>query len=170
MEDTDPKRKIIITTIQKLSQFIKKNTKHPIFQEEIVMIFDECHRSQFGKMHGDVVKYFKKYYLFGFTGTPIFATNATDIHTTEQIFGRRLHTYNIIDAINDKTVLPFKVDYFSTVKSKEILDHEAQVEDIDTERILSDPRRITNVVQYILQNFDRKTHRNTKYSLDNKRI
>ena len=117
----DTKSKIIITTIQKLSTFIKKNTKdHPAFNKQIVIIFDECHRSQFGDMHAAIVESFNKYYMFGFTGTPIFPANAGAVRnpkfsTTEQTFGDQLHTYTIVDAINDKNVLPFKVEYHKTM-------------------------------------------------------
>ena len=112
----DPKSKIIITTIQKLDKFIKKNKWHAIFDWEIVLIFDECHRSQFWNMHKSITKSFKKYYLFGFTGTPIFAKNSAsssqpDLRTTAQAFWDKLHTYTIVNAIADKNVLPFKVDY-----------------------------------------------------------
>src|SRR5699024_9861446 len=116
----DPNARIIITTIQKLSTFIKKNPAHPVYQSRVVLIFDECHRSQFGDMHTAIVKHFKKYHLFGFTGTPIFAVNAstsgkTPYSTTAQLFGEQLHTYTIVDAINDHNVLPFRVDYIKTM-------------------------------------------------------
>ena len=108
--------KIIITTIQKLDCFIRKYKDHDICNKHIVIVFDECHRSQFGDMHLSIVKTFKKYHLFGFTGTPIFAVNSSGgknvrLRTTEQAFGDKLHTYTIVDAINDKNVLPFRVDY-----------------------------------------------------------
>lgn len=111
----DPNTHIIITTIQKLATFIKKNSNHPVYDKHIVIIFDECHRSQFGDMHIAIVKNFKKYHLFGFTGTPIFAVNSgraknPEFFTTGQTFGDQLHTYTIVDAINDKNVLPFRVD------------------------------------------------------------
>jgi type I restriction enzyme R subunit len=113
---SDKKSNIIITTIQKLSTFIKKNKEHPVYNKQVVIIFDECHRSQFGEMHTAIVKSFKKYYMFGFTGTPIFATKDSGTFrngkflTTEQTFGDKLHTYTIVHAINDKNVLPFRVD------------------------------------------------------------
>ena len=117
------KSKIIITTIQKLTNFVHKNKSHEIYQKEVVMIFDECHRSQFGQMHQDITKKFKKYYIFGFTGTPIFAENisttGTTLRTTEDVFGKRLHTYTIVDAIRDHNVLPFRLDYVSTIREKE---------------------------------------------------
>lgn len=165
----DPNSKIIITTIQKLSNFIKKNKKAPaeniakIFNEEVVIIFDECHRSQFGDMHDDIVKAFKKYYLFGFTGTPIFASSGESIRnlkypTTDQTFGSRLHTYTIVDAISDRNVLPFRVDYIKTMSvDDDIVDE--KVWDINREAIFLAPERIANVTKYILDNFDRKTYR-----------
>jgi len=163
---SDPKANIIITTIQKLSILIKKERNHLAFNQPIVIIFDECHRSQFGDMHKAITKAFKKYFLFGFTGTPIFAINASsgnkpDLKTTEQAFGQKLHTYTIVDAINDKNVLPFRIDYIRTMKEKEDIKDE-KVYDIDRERALEDPERISNVVTYILDHFDQKTKRNSK--------
>ena len=158
--------KIIITTIQKLSTFVNKNAGHDAFNKHIVIIFDECHRSQFGDMHAAIVKNFKKYHLFGFTGTPIFAVNAgasknPQFFTTEQTFGDQLHTYTIVDAINDKNVLPFRVDYVKTMdKEEDILDE--QVWDIDREKAYMAPERITLVTQYILEHFDQKTYRGNK--------
>ena len=156
---------IIITTIQKLATFIKKNKGHEVYQKHVVMIFDECHRSQFGDMHAAIVKNFKKYHIFGFTGTPIFAENAGAVRTpqfmtTEQTFGDQLHTYTIVDAINDNNVLPFKVDYISTMKEKEIIDE--NVWDIDRERAMMAPERIAKVTEYILDHFDKKTYRGNK--------
>lgn len=169
----DPKARIIITTIQKLDRFIKQNKGHPIFNEHVVIIFDECHRSQFGEMHRAITKAFRRYHLFGFTGTPIFAQNAALREgvrwTTDQIFGDRLHAYTIVDAIRDGNVLPFKVDYVSTMRGKEQIDDE-QVAAIDRESALLDPQRIENIVRYILKNFDQKTRRNTYYSLDERRL
>lgn len=170
----DPNSKIIITTIQKLDKFIKKNKGHNIFNWHVVMIFDECHRSQFGDMHKSITKAFNKYHIFGFTGTPIFAVNSSswkhfDLKTTQQAFWDKLHTYTIVDAIVDKNVLPFKVDYISTIKKAEDIENE-QVKNIDREKALADPRRITNIVTYIIENFDQKTKRNSNYSystLDN---
>lgn len=162
----DDKSKIIITTIQKLSTFVKKNIGNAVFDKQIVIIFDECHRSQFGDMHKAITKYFKKYYLFGFTGTPIFAVNAgasknPNLHTTEQAFGDKLHTYTIVDAINDKNVLPFRVDYIKTMDKEPDID-DAKVWDIDREAVWNSPKRISDVVKYILENFNRKTYRNEK--------
>ncbi|MCM1360274.1 MAG: type I restriction endonuclease subunit R, partial [Corallococcus sp.] len=159
--------RIIITTIQKLDVFIRKNAGHEVFNKRVVIIFDECHRSQFGDMHAAIVKAFKKYNLFGFTGTPIFAVNANsgtkNVHlkTTEQAFGEKLHTYTIVDAINDKNVLPFRVDYISTMKDDPDID-DKQVTDIDREKAFLAPKRVTEVVKYILEHFNQKTYRNIK--------
>jgi len=163
---SDPKANIIITTIQKLSILIKKEKNHLAFGQPIVIIFDECHRSQFGDMHKVITKAFKKYFLFGFTGTPIFAINASssnkpDLKTTEQAFGNKLHTYTIVDAINDKNVLPFRIDYIRTMKEQENIKDE-KVWDIDRERAMAAPVRISNIVTYILEHFDQKTKRNSK--------
>ena len=163
----DTKSKIIITTIQKLSTFIKKNTKdHPAFNKQIVIIFDECHRSQFGDMHAAIVESFKKYYMFGFTGTPIFPANAGAVRnpkfsTTEQTFGDQLHTYTIVDAINDKNVLPFKVEYHKTMAVEPDIDDE-MVLDIDRKKAFEAPERIAKIAQYILEHFDQKTYRGDK--------
>ena len=160
--------RIIITTIQKLSIFIQKNKNHPIFQKRVVIIFDECHRSNFGEMHNAITKNFKKYHIFGFTGTPIFAQNASSggdmrLKTTQQAFGDKLHTYTIVDAINDENVLPFRIDYVNTLKTKEdILDK--QISAIDRERIMSAPERVSAVVKYILEHFEQKTKRTSYYS------
>ena len=160
--------RIIITTIQKLSIFIQKNKNHPIFQKRVVIIFDECHRSNFGEMHNAITKNFKKYHIFGFTGTPIFAQNASSggdmrLKTTQQAFGEKLHTYTIVDAINDENVLPFRIDYVNTLKTKEdILDK--QISAIDRERIMSAPERVSAVVKYILEHFEQKTKRTSYYS------
>ncbi len=167
----DDNAHIIITTIQKLATFIKKNKGHEVYKKHIVIIFDECHRSQFGDMHAAIVKNFKKYHIFGFTGTPIFAENAgtasaPQFMTTEQTFGDQLHTYTIVDAINDKNVLPFKVDYISTMKEKEIPDED--VWDIDREKAMMAPARISAVTGYILEHFDRKTYRGNKTYVFNK--
>lgn len=170
----NPGARIIITTIQKLDRFIRKNAGHTIFDGHVVIIFDECHRSQFGDMHAGIVKAFRNYHLFGFTGTPIFAVNASsggrpDFKTTEQAFGEKLHTYTIVDAIADKNVLPFKVDYVSTVKEAEDIE-DAQVKDIDREAILAAPERITNIVKYIREHFDQKTKRNSFYKIRDRRL
>ena len=162
--------RIIITTIQKLNTFCKKEKDHSVFGRHVVIIFDECHRSQFGDMHDMITKRFKRYHIFGFTGTPIFPENAVNkYYTTESIFGRRLHTYTVISAIADNNVLPFRVEYIKTVDSKSgILDQ--QVRDIDRERALLAPQRIHNIVEYVLQHFDMKTFRNHVYTLKDKRV
>lgn len=162
----DSNAHIIITTIQKLATFIKKNKEHEIYNKHVVIIFDECHRSQFGDMHAAIVKSFKKYHLFGFTGTPIFPANTGSVRkpqffTTEQTFGDQLHTYTIVDAINDKNVLPFRVDYVKTMDMGEDIDDE-QVWDIAREKAMMAPERIKLVTEYILNNFDRKTYRGDK--------
>ena len=160
------KTNIIITTIQKLSTFIKKNKEHEVYNKQVVIIFDECHRSQFGDMHAAIVKYFKKYYMFGFTGTPIFPVNSgisknRKYLTTEQTFGDKLHTYTIVNAINDKNVLPFRVDYIKTMDIERDIDDE-QVWDIDREKAFMAPQRISLVTKYILEHFDKKTYRGDK--------
>lgn len=160
--------RIIVTTIQKLSIFVQKNKNHPVFQQRVVIIFDECHRSNFGEMHSAITKNFKKYNLFGFTGTPIFAQNAGTggdmrLKTTQQAFGDKLHTYTIVDAINDENVLPFRIDYVNTIKEKEgILDQ--KISAIDREKAMASPERISQVVKYILEHFDQKTKRSSYYS------
>ena len=158
--------KIIITTAQKLSIFIEKNPGHPVYQKHVVLIFDECHRGQFGEMHHAVITNFKSYHIFGFTGTPIFAANAirgkgAQFMTTAQVFGDQLHTYTIVDAINDENVLPFRVDYIKTMDSDESMEDE-QVWDIDREKAFMAPQRISLVTQYILDHFDQKTYRGSR--------
>lgn len=162
----DDNAKIIITTIQKLSTFIGKNAGHPVFDKRVVIIFDECHRSQFGDMHVAITRNFKKYHLFGFTGTPIFAVNAgvgknPNLKTTAQAFGDQLHTYTIVDAINDKNVLPFRVDYIKTMDKNDDIDDD-QVWDIDREKAYMAPKRIELVTRYILEHFNQKTYRNER--------
>ena len=163
----DPGARIIITTIQKLSRFVAKNKKHPVYDQHVVVIFDECHRSQFGDMHDEITRVFKRYHLFGFTGTPIFADNAGTSgnplrRTTEQAFGDKLHTYTIVDAINDKNVLPFRIDYINTIKASSSI-KDKKVSAIDTERALLAPERITQIVGYIREHFDQKTKRSNSY-------
>ena len=162
----DDKSHIIITTIQKLSTFIRKNKSHDIYSKQVVIIFDECHRSQFGEMHEAVEKHFKQYYMFGFTGTPIFPLNASsgkklNYFTTEQTFGDRLHSYTIVDAINDKNVLPFRVDYIKTMDIDADIDDE-EVWDINRRKVFEDPKRVSKVANYILDHFDQKTYRGDK--------
>jgi len=162
-----PDARIIITTIQKLATFIAANKGHSIYDGHLVIIFDECHRSQFGDMHTAITRAFKRYNLFGFTGTPIFTDNMgsggnVQLRTTEQAFGERLHTYTIVDAINDKNVLPFRIDYVNTIKLPEGLT-DKQVSAIDTEKAMLDPERLRQVVAYILEHFDQKTKRASGY-------
>ena len=178
----DKNARIIITTIQKLSSLIRKNQKFPAYDQQVVFIFDECHRSQFGDMHMAIIKKFKSYYLFGFTGTPIFGINAMAasnasakndpadktpqlITTTAQVFGDRLHTYTIVDAISDGNVLPFHVAYVRTIRQKkEIADGDKKVWDIEKQGALESPERISNVTQYILDSFRQKCKVNKFYS------
>jgi type I restriction enzyme R subunit len=170
----DPSARIIITTIQKLSTFIAANKGHSIYDGHVVVIFDECHRSQFGDMHTAIAKAFKRYNLFGFTGTPIFSANAgsggnPQMKTTEQAFGEKLHTYTIVDAISDKNVLPFRIDYVNTIKRPEGI-ADKQVSAIDTERALLAPERVREIVAYSLEHFDQKTKRAEHFSLAGKRV
>jgi len=159
----DPNARIIITTIQKLSNFVNRYKDHPVYAQHVVMIFDECHRSQFGDMRADIVKSFKRYHIFGFTGTPIFAANTTAVHnaqfmTTAQAFGDQLHTYTIVDAINDKNVLPFRVDYIKTMDMDDNITDE-EVWGIEREKTYMAPERIRLVTKYILDHFEQKTYR-----------
>ena len=163
----DPNCRIIITTIQKLSNFVGKNVSHPIYSNHVVLIFDECHRSQFGDMHRAIVRKFKKYHIFGFTGTPIFPDNAgairhIDLTTTEGTFGDCLHSYTIVDAIRDGNVLPFRVDYIRTLRPEDEIKQE-DVPAIDQQKILQDPRRIAFISQYILEHFAQKTKHNDQH-------
>lgn len=159
----DPNAKIIVTTIQKLSKFISANKGHSVFDSHIVLIFDECHRSQFGEMHTAIIKAFKHYHIFGFTGTPIFAKNSSSsgnpqLKTTEQAFGQKLHSYTIVDAINDENVLPFRIDYINTLKKKDQI-KDKKVQAIDIEAAANSPERIAQITTYILEHFNQKTKR-----------
>lgn len=159
--------KIIITTIQKLSSFIGSNKDHNFYKEHIVLIFDECHRSQFGEFRKKIIGAFKNYHIFGFTGTPIFKENATTIKdvklaTTEQAFGDKLHTYTIVDAIRDENVLPFRIDYINTIKEKDDI-NDKKIPAIDEEKALIKPARITEITKYILEHYDSKTKRNKSF-------
>jgi type I restriction enzyme R subunit len=177
LEDRDEKGnpheyKIIVTTIQKLDIFIRKNKQHDIYKKHVVLIFDECHRSQFGQMHQAITKSFKNYHIFGFTGTPIFAANASSggnplLRTTEQAFGEKLHTYTIVDAINDGNVLPFRIDFVDTIKMPDYI-NDKKVYSIDREKALADPQRISEIVSYVLEHFDQKTKRNSYYTFSAK--
>ena len=168
------KSKIIITTIQKLGHFIKQNKNHEVFKKNIVLIFDECHRSQFGELHLAITKTFKNYFMFGFTGTPIFPKNSngsskTLFKTTEQTFGDKLHTYTIVNAINDGNVLPFRIDYINTIKEKENI-QDKKVNAIDIEKAMSDLNRIRGIVSYVVEHFEQKTMRNKHYELKEQRL
>lgn len=170
----DDTSKIIVTTIQKLDVFIQKNKVHDIYSKHVVLIFDECHRSQFGDMHTRITKHFKNYHIFGFTGTPIFAVNSgsggnPQLKTTQQAFGDKLHTYTIVDAINDHNVLPFRIDFINTVKKKDDM-ADKQVSAIDTEEALQAPKRISEIVSYIIEHFDQKTKRNSYFDLKGQRV
>jgi len=171
--------RIVVTTIQKLSRFVKANAKHPIYGTHVTIIFDECHRSQFGDMHKAITDKFRRYHLFGFTGTPIFLENAqpgskrlksikerrSAAKTTAELFGERLHLYTIVNAIGDKNVLPFKVDYVSSVKAAQSIEN-TEVTGIDTESALLAPERISKIVEYILTHFDNKTRRDGRSYTD----
>ncbi len=165
----DPQCKIVVTTIQKLTTLIKHFPTHDIYDKNVVLVFDECHRSQFGEMHAAIVKKFKKYYIFGFTGTPIFAENVSggrgNLKTTDEVFGRRLHTYTIVDAIRDHNVLPFRVTYVSTMKSKKNIEN-AMVWDIEREKALMSHQRISNVVGYVLEHYVQQTKQASRYSFN----
>lgn len=153
--------KIIITTIQKMATFCKQNSYHNIYSKECIFIFDECHRSQFGAMHELITSKFKKYYSFGFTGTPIFPDNisATSQKTTADIFGKCLHSYTLVNAIIDGKVLKFKIEYVSTFKAKENISN-SKAYDINCEQILIAPERIKNNVSYIIEHYTQHTRRN----------
>lgn len=163
----NPDCKIIITTIQKLGSLIGSNKNHDIYSAHVVLIFDECHRSQFGEFHNKITGAFNNYHIFGFTGTPIFKENATKIKnahltTTEQAFGDKLHTYTIVDAIKDENVLPFRIDYINTIKEKDDI-KDKKIPAIDQEKVLIKPARITQITKYILEHFDLKTKRNKSF-------
>ncbi len=162
----DNKTKIIITTIQKLDSFIKKNANHKSFNKKVVFIFDECHRSQFGDMHRNITNKFKKWIIFGFTGTPIFTANAQTkkgiMQTTGQTFGERLHTYTIVNAINDKNVLPFRYEYVGRVDIKDNVKDE-KVYKIDVEKAYDNNIRIKKIVEYIIEHFSTKTKNDESY-------
>ncbi len=154
--------KIIVTTIQKLNNLMKNEGDLPIYNKQVVFIFDECHRSQFGEAQKNLKKKFKKFYQFGFTGTPIFPQNALGAETTASVFGRELHSYVITDAIRDEKVLKFKVDYndvrphFKAIESEQ---DEKKLSAAENKQALLHPDRIREITQYILNNFRQKTHR-----------
>lgn len=154
--------KIIVTTIQKLNNLIKSESNLAIYQKQVVFIFDEAHRSQFGEAQKNLKKKFKKYYQFGFTGTPIFPQNALGAETTASVFGRELHSYVITDAIRDEKVLKFKVDYNDVRLQFKDIETELDIKKLtaaENKKALLHPTRIKEIAQYILQNFRRKTHR-----------
>ena len=161
----DDTKRICVTTIQKLSVLVSRCRTHPIYDRHVVFIFDECHRSQFGKMHREITRKFRNYHLFGFTGTPIFAKNANmsgdpTLRTTEQAFGDRLHSYTIVDAINDGNVLPFRVSYLQTMRPAAGSDaHGELVQAIDKEGALVSEARIATNAAYLLRHFDQATMR-----------
>ena len=170
----DPSTPIIVTTIQKLATFVKSHRGHAIYSGHVVLVFDECHRSQFGDMHTDITRAFRNYHLFGFTGTPIFAENASssgkaNLRTTQQAFGDQLHSYTIVDAIRDKTVLPFRVDYLNSFRVRDGIDNH-DVEGIDTDSAYMNPKRISAVVSYILEHFDQKTKRHASFQYKKRRV
>ena len=164
--------KIVVTTIQKLNEFVKKNPNHEIYDKHCVIIYDECHRSQFGDAQKNIRKSFKHYYQFGFTGTPIFPENALGVETTAGIFGAQLHSYVITDAIRDEKVLKFKVDYNNIrpkFKSAESETDEKKIKAIE-KKILLHPERISEITEYILKVYNTKTHRNEQYDLKHRRL
>ena len=164
--------KIVVTTIQKLNEFVKKNPSHEIYDKHCVIIYDECHRSQFGDTQKNIRKSFKNYYQFGFTGTPIFPENALGSDTTAGIFGAQLHSYVITDAIRDKKVLKFKVDYNdirAKFKAAETETDDKKLKELE-KRMLLHPERISKIVEYILKVYNTKTHRNEYYNIKQKRL
>ena len=154
--------KIIVTTIQKLNNLMKSEDKLPIYDKQVVFIFDECHRSQFGEAQKNLTRKFKKYYQFGFTGTPIFPSNALGAETTASVFGIELHSYIITDAIRDEKVLKFKVDYNDVRPQFKSIETEKNLEKLTTlekKQAFLHPERIKQIAQYVLDNFKQKTHR-----------
>lgn len=164
--------KIVVTTIQKLNEFVKSNKGHEIYNKHCVFIYDECHRSQFGLAQKNIQSSFKHYYQFGFTGTPIFVENSLDGKTTSDVFGAQLHSYVITDAIRDGKVLKFKIDYNSInpkFKSSEEETDDEKLKSLENKMFLH-PERISEITKYILDKFDSKTYRNTQYTVKDKRI
>jgi type I restriction enzyme R subunit len=154
--------KIIVTTVQKLNNLMKSEGDLPIYGKQVVFIFDECHRSQFGEAQKNLKKRFKRFYRFGFTGTPIFPQNALGADTTASVFGRELHSYVITDAIRDEKVLKFKVDYNDVrpqFKAIEAEQDEKKLSAAENRQALLHPERIRQITQYVLNNFRQKTHR-----------
>ena len=170
----DPAARILVTTIQKLSCFVKRNPRHAVYASHVVIIFDECHRSQFGDMHKAITSHFRNYHLFGFTGTPIFAANAQgggDVHlrTTEQAFGERLHAYTIVDATRDGNVLPFRVEYHRTIRERADMEDE-QAYAVYREGALKGTGRVERIVSHILDAYAIKTKADYHYELDGRRV
>ena len=164
--------KIVVTTIQKLNEFVKSNKGHEIYNKHCVFIYDECHRSQFGLAQKNIQSSFKHYYQFGFTGTPIFVENSLDGKTTSDVFGAQLHSYVITDAIRDGKVLKFKIDYNSInpkFKSSEEETDDEKLKALENKMFIH-PERISEITKYILDKFDSKTYRNTQYTVKDKRI
>lgn len=164
--------RIVVTTIQKLNEFVKRNPKHPIYDKHCVLIYDECHRSQFGEAQNNIRKSFKKYYQFGFTGTPIFAENSIKGDTTAGIFGQELHSYVITDAIRDGKVLKFKVDYNNIVPKYKNAEQESDEEELARldKKLLIHPERISEIAKHVLKVFNAKTRRNEYYDLKDRRL
>lgn len=155
-------KKIVVTTIQKLNNLMKSEGDLPVYGEQVVFIFDECHRSQFGEAQRNLKRKFKRFYQFGFTGTPIFPENASGSETTSSVFGSELHSYVITDAIRDEKVLKFKVDYNDVRPQFRAIETEQDVEKLsaaENKKALLHPERIKEVSRYILDNFRQKTHR-----------
>lgn len=167
----DDEMPILVTTIQKLNHLVRQPEKLDIYRKHVVFVFDECHRSTFGSMHKAITKRFTKTSMFGFTGTPIFYTKddaahartAKPVQTTESIFGTQLHTYTIVDAIRDGNVLPFKIDFNATMRSKLSDDDDTRVSDIDRTAALESPERTTAIVEYILDQFGQHTLHDSKF-------
>lgn len=165
--------RIVVTTIQKLNDFVKKYPHHDIYKKHCVLIYDECHRSQFGSSQKNIRKSFKNHFQFGFTGTPIFAQNAIGGETTSSVFGAQLHSYVITDAIRDGKVLKFKVDYNNIIpkfRTFEIEQDNVELAKFENRKLLLHPERISKIVEHILKVFDSKTYRNEQYQLQNKRL
>ncbi|MDO4814149.1 MAG: type I restriction endonuclease subunit R [Gemella sp.] len=166
--------RIVVTTIQKLNEFIKSNPSHEIYNKHCVLIFDECHRSQFGEAQKNITKRFKKYYQFGFTGTPIFSENSISGELTSGVFGEQLHSYVITDAIRDGNVLKFKIDYNSALTGYKDIEEglgrslTAKEQSYLERQLLMHPDRFTKITKYILDNFARKTNRSTYHIVKGK--
>ena len=163
---SDPSKRIIITTIHKLNSLIKSETNHPAYSQRVAIIFDECHRSQFGDMHRAITKRFTKYSIFGFTGTPIFDANSTGAlgATTESLFGERLHEYTVVNAIGDGNVLPFRIEYNNVSAQYRDVEGKTRDEDEQTRELLNSDDRIRTIADYILTNYAKKTNQGSGYN------